>query len=114
MAKFIQINLDGAEATQVLLYPTANEHEAGILLIYEQYRNTDNTGWHSDNRGDAAIHLLPRANIQVNSTDKGNGYIQCVLDGTAVYSCYYSLNVSLETFQADINDLKESTSLTRL
>ena len=68
----------------------------------------NNTSWHSDNRGDAAIYILPRANIQVNSTEKGNGYIRCVLNDTAVYSCYYSPNVSLETFQADLDDLEES------
>ena len=31
-----------------------------------------------------------------------------MLDGTAVYSCYYSLNASLEIFQADLDDLEGS------
>ena len=91
MDKFLQINLHGAEATQNLLYQKAKEQGASILLLSEQYRN-------SDNRGDAAIHVLPRVNPQVSSTERGNGYIRCVLDGTAVYSCYYSPNASLEIF----------------
>ena len=75
----------------------------------EQYRNPDNSGWHSDNRGDAAIHVLPRANTQVSSTERGNRYVRCVLDGFAVYSCcYYSPNASLEIFQADLADFEGS------
>ena len=31
-----------------------------------------------------------------------------MLDGTAVYSCYYLPNASLEIFQADFDDLKGS------
>ena len=31
-----------------------------------------------------------------------------MLDGTAVYSCYYSLNASLKIFQADLDDLEGS------
>ena len=108
MAKFIQINVHGTQAAQVLLYQTTKEHEAGILLISEQYRNPDNIGWHLDNRSNAAIHILPWANMQVNSIEEGNGYIRCMLDSTSVYSCYYSLNVSLETFQADLDDLEGS------
>ena len=69
MAKYLQINLHRAEATQDLQYQTAEEQEASILLVSEQYRNPDNSGWHSDNRGDAAIHVLPRVNTQVNSTE---------------------------------------------
>ena len=61
MAKFIQINLHQSEAAQDLLYQTAKEQEASILLVSEEYRNPDNSGWHLDNRGDAAIHVLPRA-----------------------------------------------------
>ena len=56
-----------------------------------------------DNRDDAAIHVLPRANAQVSSTERGNGYTRCVLDGTAVYSCYYSPSASLEIFQDDLD-----------
>ena len=108
MAKFIQINLHQSKAAQELLYQTVKEQEASILLVSEQYRNRDNSGWHSDNRGDAAIHVLPRANMQVTSTERGNGYVRCVLDGTAVYSCYYSPNASLDIFQADLDDLEGS------
>ena len=86
MAKFLQINLHWAEAAQDLLYQTAKEQEVSILLVSEQYTNQDNSGWHSDNRGDTAIHILPRANTQVSSTERGNGYIRCLLDSTAVYS----------------------------
>ena len=60
MAKFLQINFNRAEATQDLLNQTAKEQEARILLVSEKYRNPDNSGWHSYNRGDAAIHVLPR------------------------------------------------------
>ena len=31
-----------------------------------------------------------------------------MLDDTAVYSCYYSPNASLEIFQADLDDLEGS------
>ena len=108
MAKFIQINLHQSQAAQDLLYQTAKEQEASIILVSVQYSNPNNSGWHSDNRGDAAIHVLPRANTQVSSTERGNGYIRCVLNGTTVYSCYYSPNASLEIFQADLDDLEGS------
>ena len=75
MAKFIQINLHGAQDAQDLIYQMTEEHEAGILLISEQSKNPNNIGWHSDNRGNAFIHILPWANIQVNTTEKGSGYI---------------------------------------
>ena len=91
-----------------MLYQTAKEQEASILLGSKQYKNPDNSGWHSDNRGDAVIHVLPRANTQVSSTERGNGYIRCVLDCTVVYSCYYPPNASLEIFQADLDDLEGS------
>ena len=106
MAKFLQINLHRAEAAQDLLYQTAKEQEASILLVSEQYRNPDNSGWHSDNRGDAAIHVLRKVNTKVSSKERGNGYIRCLLDGTAVYSCYYPPNATLEIFQADLDDLE--------
>ena len=96
------------QTAQDLLNQTAKEHEAGILLVSEPYTNPENTDWYSDNCGDAAMHILPRANMQVNSTEKENGYIRGMLDGTAVYSCYYSPNASLETFQADFDDLEGS------
>ena len=98
MDKILQINLHQSQAAQDLLYQTAKEQEASILLISKQYKNPDNSGWHSDKRGDAAIHVLPRANMQESSTERGNGYVRCVLDGTAVYSCYYSPNASLDIF----------------
>ena len=75
----MQINLHVAQTTQDLLYQMGKEGEAGLLLISGQYENPDNIGWHSDNRGDAAIHVLPGTNTQVNS-ENGNGYIRCVLD----------------------------------
>ena len=34
--------------------------------------------------------------------------MRCVLDVNVVYSCYYTPNVSLETFQAYLDDLEES------
>ena len=108
MAKFIQINLHQSQAAQDLLYQTAEEQEASILLVSKQYRNPDNSSWHSDNRGDEAIHVLPRAKTRVSSSERENGYIRYVLDGTAVYSCCYSPNASLEIFQADLNDLEGS------
>ena len=108
MAKFLQINLHLAEAAQDLLYKTAKEQEASILVVSQQYRNPDNSGWHSDNWGDAAIHVLPRVNTQVSSRERGNGYIRFVLDDTAVYTCYYSPNSSLEIFQANLDDLEGS------
>ena len=86
----------------------AKEQEASILLVSEQYRNPDNSGWHSDNRGEAAIDVLPRVNTQVSSTERGNEYIRYVPNGTAVYSCYYSPNASLEMFQAELDDLEGS------
>ena len=46
--------------------------------------------------------------MQVSSTERGNGYVRCVLDGTAVYSYYYSPNASLDIFQADLDDLEGS------
>ena len=58
--------------------------------------------------GDTAIYVLPRANTQVSSTERGNGYIRYVLGGTEVYSCYYSPNASLEIFQEDLDDLEGS------
>ena len=91
-----------------MLYQTAKEKEASILFVSEQFRNPDNSGWHSDIRDDAANHVLPRANRQVSSTERGNRYIRYVLDGTAVYSCFYSPNASLEIFQADLGDLEGS------
>ena len=69
MVKFIQINLHQSAAAQNLLYQTAKEQEASILFVSEQYRNPDNSGWHSDNMGDAVIHVLPRADTQVSLTE---------------------------------------------
>ena len=37
---------------QDLLYKMVKNHEAGILLISEQYRHPDDIGWHSEHRGD--------------------------------------------------------------
>ena len=76
------------QVAQDLFYQMAKEQEVGILLISVKYRNPNYSRWHSNTRGDASTHVLPRTNTPVNSIEKGNGYIRRVY-GTAVYSCYY-------------------------
>ena len=68
------MNLNWIQAQQDLLYQTAKEQETGMLLIYE-HTETLTTVAGTRTIG-VTFHIQHGANTQVNSAEKGNGYIR--------------------------------------
>lgn len=108
MVRFIQINLNRSPAAQDMMFQTAIERNVDMLLISEQNKRSENRGWLTDRRNDAAILILPRARETAKMIERGNGYIRCVIGDTAVYSCYYSPNRLIEAFKTDLEELEDS------
>lgn len=59
MISILQINIGNCRATQDLVRTTTDQEKIDVVIISEQYRNTnEDNGWHSDQSGLSAVEMV--------------------------------------------------------
>lgn len=105
--KILQINLNRCSAAQDLMEQSALDLEADMVLISEPYRCRD--GWFRDIKNDAAIWVTPKwykRGHPLKLLGSGEGSVILRAGNMAVVSCYYSPSISVETFEARLDELE--------
>ena len=106
--KFLQLNLWRGKEAQNLLMQTARERVADVLIMSGQYKWSENSAWYQDaSRKAGTLVCSPDLSIG-DFLENDAGFVWVEVAGVRVYSCYFSLNDSFETFQTQILLREES------
>ena len=91
--KVIQGNIDRGREAMDLMYKTAEDERADIMIISEPNRKKAIRGrLHVDKKLDVAL-VIRNMQQKVRGTGSGDGYIWVELEEVAVFGCYISPNV---------------------
>nr|CAI5835617.1 unnamed protein product [Callosobruchus analis] len=91
----LQINVDRGRRAHAILYATAIELQADIILVQVPNKAiVSSGGWYCDLRKDAAIKIR-RSDIPVYKEGAGNGFTWLDIGEVIFYSCYFSPNADL-------------------
>ncbi|XP_076549052.1 uncharacterized protein LOC143306153 [Osmia lignaria lignaria] len=91
-----------------LLTQLCLEKDADIVLISEQYRDRDGTGWHSDELGTAAIWIPDPRRFTVERRGTGRGFVWVGSGDVTYVSCYFTLNERIGDFQEKLDGLEDA------
>ena len=97
----LQINLKRSREVQDLAIQTTRERDVGILVILEQNRDLHDATWFKDKRWFKDEHYRAREVIS------GNGYVGAALGQLAIFSCYFSPNVTDVLVELDLAALEQ-------
>nr|CAI5854774.1 unnamed protein product [Callosobruchus analis] len=105
---FLQVNVDRGREAHDLLLATAAEISADILLIAEPNKAiSEQQGWQTDNMRNAGVKVRNNQ-IPVDSFGSGSGFTWVLVDGVAIFSCYFSPNAEIAEFQSALHYLKDT------
>lgn len=106
--RVIQVNLGKSKPALDLLMQTARERGADLLLFSEQCRKPGSSVWYVDTSGRSGIQLC-NPNLTVGEfRETNNGFVWVEVAGVRIYSCYFSPNVHIGDFEANIQALEDS------
>nr|CAH7736980.1 unnamed protein product [Callosobruchus chinensis] len=106
--KLLQINVDRGREAHDLLCAKAADLRADVILVAEPNKTkVTSQGWNTDARKDTAICIMSQE-INVLATGMGSGYCWIETDSIVIYSCYFSPNALLETYEKELTELRES------
>nr|CAH7734125.1 unnamed protein product [Callosobruchus chinensis] len=75
MTTVLQGNLGRSRLAQDLLVQMAHEHRADVLIISEQYKNSNGRNWFSDRTGTAAIWVRNSESLHISKSGEGDGFV---------------------------------------
>ncbi|XP_056647307.1 uncharacterized protein LOC130451974 [Diorhabda sublineata] len=108
MAKFVQINLGRRRPAHDLLKQTIIVNNIDISIVSEPNKILiKDSKWYVDENFDAAIGITNN-DIRVLNSGRGNGFVWIEYTELVVFSCYISLNLTLEVFGIILNQLKDA------
>lgn len=106
MIRCIQINVGTARESHDLLYATATQKNADILLVSEQYKR-DSRQKFEDISQRAAIINFSRLPVDMEGKAE-NGFVWTKIRKICLYSCYWSPNSTTNEFTDFIDRLQNS------
>ena len=106
--KIMQANLHRSKIADNLLAQLTLELEVDLLLISEQYKNTNKPGWYSDKLGTAAIYTTENNKSPVRSYASYKGFVSVQVGNVTYFSCYFTPNESMQEFQAKLDILEDA------
>lgn len=106
----LQINVDGGKVAHDLAEAKIKERDIDILIICEQYRNkTVEDGWFQDSSGKAAVAVInENLPILAASSSDDSGFRWVEVCDLRIYSCYWSPNTDIDSFQRFLDCLETS------
>ena len=108
MIRCLQVNLGRGCEAQDLLMQAAIEKRVDILLISEQYWKPKTGTWFHDTTSRSAIVVLNNNMIIGKVCESEANYTWADIDGTRVYSFYFSPNIKHEEFLTKLTKLEDS------
>jgi len=107
MVNFLQINLNRNWAAEQLMFQTAVETDADILIISDPFRRYgDEARWCFGDDRMAAVASTTRTVMTHNSQGSGNGFAWMSFRNLTVFSCYFRPGISLQEFALLLGDLE--------
>lgn len=109
MISFVQINVGGGRAAQNLALQIAAEQGADFLILSEYYKYSfAHLDWYCDRSGRVAIAPLTNAPMDDVGGATEDGFVWVTVEGTRIYSCYWSPNSTLHEYEDFICRLEAS------
>lgn len=106
MINFIQINTGTCRESHSLLYATAAQHGADILLVSEQYKRDQKPKLEDTSKRAAIINY---SGLAVDKEGKAeNGFVWAKIRDMNIYSCYWSPNSTIEEYTDFLHRLHNS------
>ncbi|XP_015524396.1 uncharacterized protein LOC107227690 [Neodiprion lecontei] len=109
----LQVNLNRNRAAQDLLTQTTAAQRAGILIVSEPSGAGKQGSWLVDRWGDAAITATNNLPGTFTLEGRGEGFVWARTSGFTIFSCYFSPNVAISDFMAQLDDLETIIRSTR-
>jgi len=106
MINFIQINTGTCRESHSLLYATASQHSADILLVSEQYKKDSRPKLEDTSKRAAIINFSGLAVDKEGQTE--NGFVWAKIKNINIYSCYWSPNSTIEEYNDFLDRLQNS------
>nr|CAI5827535.1 unnamed protein product [Callosobruchus analis] len=102
------MNVDRGREAHDLLCAKAADLRADVILVAKPNRiKVTDQGWITDARKDTAVCTMSQE-INVLATGMGSGYCWVETDSIVIYSCYFSPNALLETYEKELTELMEA------
>lgn len=109
MISILQINIGNCRAAQDLVRATTDQEKIDVVIISEQYRNTnEDKGWYSDQSRLSAVEIV---NKEISIDEAGpceRGFKWVQIKGIRIYSCYCSPNTGIVNFTDFVMRLENS------
>nr|CAH7737723.1 unnamed protein product [Callosobruchus chinensis] len=86
----------------------AHEHRADVLIISEQYKNSNGRNWFSDRTGTAAIWVRNSESLHISKSGEGDGFVWVRINNITFISCYFSPNEGMEVFHRKMECLEDA------
>lgn len=106
MINFIQINTGTCRESHSLLYATAAQHSADILLVSEQYKKDSRSKLEDTSKRAAIVNFSGLAVDKEGQTE--NGFVWAKIKNINIYSCYWSPNSTIEEYNDFLDRLQNS------
>jgi len=107
MVNFLQINLNRNWAAEQLMFQTAVDTKADILLVSEPYRRCgDEARWCFSEDRMAAVASTSRTTMTHDGQGSGNGFAWMSFRNLTVFSCYHRPGTTLQEFARFLDELE--------
>lgn len=91
-----------------MMYQLAREKSADLLLISEQWVESDSPNWFPDELGTAAIWIVNPRKVLVQEKGSGRGFVWIKTNGVTFISVYLTPNESRQDFLSKVNSLEDA------
>ena len=108
MVVIVQGNLNRSRTANNLWKQLMLEKMGDILIISEQYRDTQILTWFKDISGTAAIWVLIPDKVPIVANGSGNGYVWLRSKSITFVSCYLIPNEPITDFQAKMGGIEDA------
>lgn len=108
MIKLLQANLNRSNVANSLLAQLVRERNVDVVMVSEQYQNSQRPTWYSDILGTAAIWISNSARIRTENHGVGRGYVWIKHAGIHFVSCYFTPNEPIRQFEEKLASLEDA------
>lgn len=108
MAKVLQGNLNRSYTAQILLPQIADELNADILILSEQYRDKTIPTWFSSLSATAAIWIRGASGNQISEHGAGDDFVWVKVGAITYFSVYLTPNCTVGDFENRLSLLEDA------
>lgn len=112
--RILQINLNRSRTANSLREQIAQEKEADLMIISEQYTyENQKTNWFTDPSDTAAIWVVNKSLFSIEAKGAGPGYVWIRSNGVTYFSCYLTPNEPIGDFEVRLAHIEDEVRNTR-